>query len=165
MIVAGNVYVFTKSGNNVRAIEPSLPYTPASGVPVPLWEVERVDTGERLLVPESALEEMGDRAENEEWYDENVAPVLADLATKCNGRGMPFLAAVGNHGDRYCTRYLSDTSDPAIRLIFYAMKALGNIDAFLATVIEDAEERGGTEFSIYLTDIKRYRNALERGRL
>ena len=102
---------------------------------------------------------------NEEWYDQNVAPVLAELATKCSERGMSFLATVGNQGDSYQTRQFVDSHDPAIRLILFASKARGNIDSLLMAVIKDAEERGGVDFSVYLTNLKNYSEAIKRGSL
>lgn len=52
-IEAGKNYIFTKSGNEVRAIAPALPYRG-----VPMWEVERTDgasAGKRMDVPARAL--------------------------------------------------------------------------------------------------------------
>lgn len=103
------------------------------------------------------------RQENEKWYDENVAPALADLARQCKERGMSFLAMVGNDDDSYQTRLALDLNSPALRLALYAMHAKGNVDALIAAVIKDAESRGGVDFSIYLTNLKRYGETLERG--
>lgn len=52
-IEAGREYIFTKSGNRVRAIAPAAPYGS-----LPMWEVERVDgtsAGKRMDVPARAL--------------------------------------------------------------------------------------------------------------
>ncbi|MYM92531.1 hypothetical protein [Duganella vulcania] len=52
-IEAGKLYFFTKSGNEVRAIEPAPPY-----MRQPMWEVERtqgVSAGKRMDVPARAL--------------------------------------------------------------------------------------------------------------
>lgn len=52
-VVAGSVYVFTKSGNQVRAIAPVPPYRGQ-----PMWEVERTagaSAGKRMDVPARAL--------------------------------------------------------------------------------------------------------------
>lgn len=54
-IIPGRTYVFKKSGNRVKAIEPTTPY-----LGQPMWEVERtegVSAGKRMDVPESALVE------------------------------------------------------------------------------------------------------------
>lgn len=56
-VVAGGVYVFRKSGNEVRAIAPTTPYRGQ-----PMWEVERTagsSQGKRMDVPESALLPLG----------------------------------------------------------------------------------------------------------
>lgn len=53
MIEAGQTYIFSKSGNQVRALEKS-----ASHQGVPCWCVERVSgasAGKRMIVPERAL--------------------------------------------------------------------------------------------------------------
>lgn len=53
VIQAGKSYTFTKSGNRVRAIEPTTPYRG-----LPMWEVEREDgvsAGKRMDVPARAL--------------------------------------------------------------------------------------------------------------
>lgn len=47
------VYLFTKSGNMVRTIEPAEPYRG-----IPCWTVERTtgaSAGKRMVAPESAL--------------------------------------------------------------------------------------------------------------
>lgn len=52
-IEVGHVYVFTKSGNRVKAIAPTTRHRN-----MPMWEVERVDgqsVGKRMDVPERAL--------------------------------------------------------------------------------------------------------------
>lgn len=54
-IVPGQTYFFKKSGNRVKALEPTTPY-----LGQPMWEVERVEgvsAGKRMDVPESALVE------------------------------------------------------------------------------------------------------------
>ena len=53
-IQPGKIYIFTKSHNKVRAIEPCEPY-----LGQPHWTVERVDgtsVGKQMSVPVSALE-------------------------------------------------------------------------------------------------------------
>ena len=52
-IEAGKTYFFTKSGNQVRTIEPTTPYLGQA-----MWEVERTDgasAGKRMDVPASAV--------------------------------------------------------------------------------------------------------------
>ncbi|MDW5418099.1 hypothetical protein R6242_16150 [Iodobacter sp. CM08] len=53
MIKIGETYIFKKSGNEVRAIAPALPYGKQ-----PMWEVERTkatSAGKLMDVPERAL--------------------------------------------------------------------------------------------------------------
>jgi len=52
-IEAGRTYIFTKSGNEVRAIEPTTPYCG-----LPMWVVERTQgasVGKQMCVPARAL--------------------------------------------------------------------------------------------------------------
>ncbi len=52
-IEAGKTYIFTKSGNEVRAIEPTTPY-----LGQPMWVVERTQgasAGKQMCVPARAL--------------------------------------------------------------------------------------------------------------
>jgi hypothetical protein len=52
-IEAGKTYIFTKSGNEVRAIAPTTPYRTQA-----MWEVERTggaSAGKRMHVPARAL--------------------------------------------------------------------------------------------------------------
>lgn len=52
-IETGKTYIFTKSGNEVRAIEPTTPYRG-----LPMWVVERTQgasTGKQMCVPARAL--------------------------------------------------------------------------------------------------------------
>lgn len=52
-IEANRVYTFTKSGSEVRAIEPAAPY-----LGQPCWTVERTDgisTGKRMTAPACSL--------------------------------------------------------------------------------------------------------------
>lgn len=55
LVTAGQTYFFKKSGNRVKALEPTTPY-----LGQPMWEVERIEgvsAGKRMDVPESALVE------------------------------------------------------------------------------------------------------------
>jgi len=52
-IEAGKTYIFTKSGNEVRAIEPTAPY-----LAHPMWIVDRAQgasAGKQMCVPTHAL--------------------------------------------------------------------------------------------------------------
>lgn len=103
-------------------------------------------------------------SENEKFYDEHIAPVLAELAKKCHEKNMPFLAMVGDQKDNFTTKYVNDWQNPAIRIAYYALKCQGNIDALMMMVEQDAVKYGGDN-SIYLHNLKHYRDIINRGKL
>jgi len=100
---------------------------------------------------------------NEQFYDEHVAPVLADLAKKCNERDMPFLCMVGNQKDNYTTKFIGDWQNPAVRLAFYALKCQGNTDLLIMALERDAEEYGDN--SLYLANLRHYKEIIRKGSL
>ena len=102
------------------------------------------------------------RQDNEAFYDADVAPVLADLAKKCQSRGMPLIAMVGNQGDTYCTRYMTDFKNCAMRIAYYVSKTRDNVDALFMAIEKDAEKYGGDN-SIYLWKLRHYRKLIDEG--
>lgn len=83
-------------------------------------------------------------SESEKFYDDVVAPALADLAKKCHERNMGFEAAVSyesGDGKEYgSTKFLAKNEPFAMRMIDYAIRSEGNIDRFLMVVEKDAKE-------------------------
>lgn len=83
----------------------------------------------------------------EEFYDSEIAPVLAELAKKCQDRGMAIIAAVDIGGaDHGRTAAIPENSHP----VFGWLNALAqcaeekgvNIDKFMFGIMRDAVERG-----------------------
>lgn len=90
--------------------------------------------------------------EKETFYDEEIAPALFDLATKCQQKGLSLLAAVeyvpGAYGE---TAAMEPDASISMRMIRWASQANGNLDAlvFAAQRWTD-EENGGVHGSAVL---------------
>jgi hypothetical protein len=79
----------------------------------------------------------------EEFYDKQLAPPLMDLAERCKGRNVPFLAYVEYApGERGLTRVICDNPSIETLMVFWAMEARGNIDAFMMAVQRHAMKYG-----------------------
>ena len=96
--------------------------------------------------------------DNEKFYDEKVAPLLAKLAKSCGERNMPFLAAVGNGKDHFATQYMVDDQSAAMRLVWFAIQAKGNLDLFMEAAERDAAKYGDN--SCYLEELRHYRRLI-----
>lgn len=81
-------------------------------------------------------------ASNEEWYDKEVAPVLAKLAQACGDRGMSFCASVEydpEHMGRGRTEFQQQTK-PVLQvsiaqlLVHWAARCNGNVDRLFMTI-------------------------------
>jgi hypothetical protein len=107
-------------------------------------------------------EETAKMKTNEEFYDAEIAPVLAALGRRCIDRGMSLVAAVGNSEDTYSSRFidLSIDNNPNVRLNYYANRARGNVDALFMRIESDAEKYGGDK-SIVLWQLKHYRRLID----
>lgn len=93
---------------------------------------------------------------NEEFYDQKIAPGLLRLAKQCKARGMSFVASV-EYDPLNAGRGRTDVQQPdeaaklsaAQRLVHWAARANGNIDALMFAVDRHAREHGHS--SIYLS--------------
>jgi hypothetical protein len=80
---------------------------------------------------------------NEEFYDTELAPVLVELARKCQERGINFQALVEYETNEIAeTRVLPAQPGFALALAVMASMARVNIDAFLIGAKQYAEEHG-----------------------
>lgn len=85
-----------------------------------------------------------DRAEssdNEQWYGEEIAPALAEVAKKCQDRGVPFVGAVFYGGDESVglTRVFPSPCLSA-RWTSYAAQCHRNLDSLFIAIGRDAAE-------------------------
>jgi hypothetical protein len=95
---------------------------------------------------------------DETFYDTEIAPQLLELGRKLEARGMCFVAFVGNGRDEtYVTRHLPNDLNVTLRLAYYASQTYNNIDALFMKIEADAEKFGGGDSSIYLQNLKHYR--------
>lgn len=81
-------------------------------------------------------------SENEAWYDEEVAPKLAELANQCGERKISFLSIVEyNPGDRARTQRLEPNA--GLEMIMCALCAISvpNIDRYLLNLIRYCNEK------------------------
>lgn len=81
--------------------------------------------------------------ENEQFYDDHVAPALADLAKTCARRGMSFCAFVEYDAGKFGTT-AGVASDPGFSflLALAAMRSRGNVDSLFAALVKHAREHG-----------------------
>ena len=95
---------------------------------------------------------MIDSTAKEQYYDEHVAPKLFAIGEECQERGMAFVAACefGN-GDYGGTVVIPEDTSYALRLIYLASQARGNIDNFMISVAKHAREHGHS--SIFLKQL------------
>ena len=94
---------------------------------------------------------MTDQSDNERWYDDEIAPLLLEIARKCDAKGVPFLAAVEYApGDRGKT-FVNPTESLAMTMLSHCCKMGTNIDGYLIGIQRYCHENNvDTSQSIYL---------------
>ena len=92
---------------------------------------------------------------NEEFYDNEIAPKLMELAAQCQERGMAFIACVEydppSHGigrTEYCPPDDSRKLSASQRLTHWSARSKGNVDALIMAIDKHAKEHGHS--SVYL---------------
>jgi len=91
--------------------------------------------------------------DNEAFYDDEIAPVLADLCRKCEERGIPFVATVEYASEAYgTTAAFPKERGLAIEWAYIAARSNGNADVLIGHLVRQAEERG--HGSVYLNMLK-----------
>lgn len=89
---------------------------------------------------------------NEEIYDNEIAPELKKLGDRCKELGISFLAQVEYSDDGIGrTEFLSENSSFAQKMTHWAAKAKGNFDALTMAVSRYAKRRRETHNSMTLT--------------
>ncbi len=98
---------------------------------------------------------MSDQA-REDFYDREIAPVLRELANKCEGEGLSFLAMVEwAPGDVGKTMSVRAGSGIGVKMALWAMQANGNADGLIMAMQRHGRENGHNSICLQL---------LERGR-
>lgn len=88
--------------------------------------------------------------EGEAWYDAEIAPALANLATRCHERGMSFIAAVEYQpGDRGATYYLTKDAGTAMSMLHICAQTVPNVDSYIINLkrwakLKSRQENGGS---------------------
>lgn len=89
------------------------------------------------------MSEQTTEVDNEQFYDDHVAPVLADLAKKCTDRGMHLCAFVEfDAGEFGTTCGVASTPSFSFLLAEAAMRCRGNVDSLFAALAKHAREHG-----------------------
>lgn len=82
-------------------------------------------------------------SENEDFYDTEVAPVLAELANKCAERGLHFLAQVEyDPGEFGLTRKFSDSPHLAMVMLEICALSRENIDGYVMNLLRYCGRNG-----------------------
>lgn len=98
------------------------------------------------------------QADNEEFLDKEINPVLAELMQRCHDRGMSFIAVVDYNGLGHTSRTYGSVADsPPIFKWLDALAQCGeergfNVDKFMFAVMREAEKTGHS--SVVLTMLK-----------
>lgn len=94
---------------------------------------------------------MTDSTTKEQYYDEHVAPKLAEIGKECEARGLSLIAACEwEPGEFGSTVTLTDASY-AMRLVNSAIMSLGNVDTLLIAISKHATKHGHS--SIFLKQL------------
>lgn len=80
---------------------------------------------------------------NEQFYDEEIAPDLLDLAKRCHDRGLSFVAVVEwEPGEQGRTIYLQRSHGLGIELANVAAATNGNVDSLIMYIMRYGEKHG-----------------------
>lgn len=80
--------------------------------------------------------------EKEEYYDEVIAPLLADVAEKCIEKGMSFIGVVEYEKDgRGRTRTLQSDASLEMRMIDHCAKTAPNVDGYIIGLVKYCREK------------------------
>ena len=87
---------------------------------------------------------------SEQFYDEEIAPVLMELAKKCNERGIPFVAVVeyeqGNFGT---TADLPEQRGLPMDWAYVAARSNGNADVMIGHIAKQAQQAGHGSYFLH----------------
>ena len=90
----------------------------------------------------------------EQFYDDEIAPLLVELAKECSERGMSFLASVqygSNDDQRGDTVLLQPDASLPMAMVRHCMKTAPNIDSYMIGLARYCREKGiDTSSSIYM---------------
>lgn len=80
---------------------------------------------------------------NEQWYDEEIAPILLEISKRCEGRGVSLLAVVEyEHGHRGRTATMAGDAGLEMRMLDFCARSGTNVDSYTVALIRYCRERG-----------------------
>jgi len=81
-------------------------------------------------------------SEEETYYDEVLAPLLADVAKKCIAKGMSFVGVIEYEQDgRGRTRTLQSDASLEMRMIEHCAKTVPNVDGYIIGLVRYCREK------------------------
>ena len=97
-------------------------------------------------------EPQSERSVNERWYDEEIAPALAEIAQKCHARDIPMVAVVEYDPGKRGRTYVSTPKEGlAMTMLGHCAKMGENVDGYMIGLVRYCYEKGiDTSGSIYL---------------
>ncbi len=91
--------------------------------------------------------------EREQFYDREIAPVLMDLARRCEGAGLSFLALVEWSPDETGkTMSMREGSGIGTKMVLWAMQAKGNSDNLIWQMQRHGREHGHNSVCLSMLD-------------
>lgn len=98
------------------------------------------------------------RSENETYYDDVIAPKLAEVAKLCGERKMSIVCDVEYEpGETGSTRLVQEGAGAKMFISFCASRCRGNIDAFIMNIYNRMEKRDELGVSIYMKLIENWK--------
>jgi len=100
-----------------------------------------------------------ERSENEIYYDDVIAPKLAEIAKMCEARGMSMVCDVEyDPGETGSTRFMQPTAGAKLKIAYAASRCRGNVDALIMGINNMMREEGSLDVSIYMKLIEDRKN-------
>lgn len=86
---------------------------------------------------------------NEEYYDTNIAPKLAEIAQDCENNGMSLIAFCEfNKGEIGDTITIQQGSHFSTRLVHMAVQSKGNVDSLIWGIMKYASKYGHSSITL-----------------
>ena len=100
-----------------------------------------------------------ERSENEIYYDDVIAPKLAEIANLCGERGMSIVCDVEYSPDEIGSTILVQEG-AGVKILFtrFASKSRANVDKFIMGMYNFMEDRGELGVSIYMKLIQNWKD-------
>lgn len=81
-------------------------------------------------------------SEDEQWYDDEIAPMLLEVSKRCEARGVSFIGVVEYEaGSRGRTETVADNAGLEIRMLDFCARSGSNVDAYIIALIRYCRNR------------------------